>query len=265
MKGGTLSYIHQDSLSSTSVTSDVSVSLVGSIKYFPFGDCRNSTGAISTDKLFTGQRLDSTGLYYYGARYYDASIGRFISPDTIVPSPANPQSLNRYSYCLNNPLKYVDPSGHNIDPENDEAMQAYLEFIRDGGADIAQMMNESETMFHLAFYNNSLLIMTDEQLAGLTMLRNGLSGLNQIGFFEGIGATWATIGYWPGIEVKGNNIYNSKIEHPGGSRYFDMHLGKYKSIDAYFHMNSDIGLLKELDGQEIPGMVVRYVKMAQNL
>jgi hypothetical protein len=45
------------------------------------------------------------------ARYYDPTIGRFISPDTIVPAPANPQSLNRYSYCLNNPLKYVDPSG----------------------------------------------------------------------------------------------------------------------------------------------------------
>jgi len=46
------------------------------------------------------------------ARYYDATIGRFISPDTIVPNPANPQSLNRYSYCLNNPLKYIDPTGH---------------------------------------------------------------------------------------------------------------------------------------------------------
>jgi hypothetical protein len=38
-------------------------------------------------------------------------MGRFISPDTIVPEPTNPQSFNRYSYCLNNPLKYIDPSG----------------------------------------------------------------------------------------------------------------------------------------------------------
>jgi RHS repeat-associated protein len=70
---------------------------------------------VPTDKKFTGQRLDNTGLYYYGARYYDASIGRFISPDTIISNPANPQSYNRYSYCLNNPLKYRDPSGHRID------------------------------------------------------------------------------------------------------------------------------------------------------
>jgi hypothetical protein len=41
-------------------------------------------------------------------------MGRFISADTIIPDPANPQSLNRYSYCLNNPLKYIDPSGHKV-------------------------------------------------------------------------------------------------------------------------------------------------------
>jgi RHS repeat-associated protein len=69
---------------------------------------------VPTDKKFTGQRLDSTGLYYYNARYYDPQIGRFISPDTIIPNPANPQSFNRYNYCLNNPLKYVDPSGRKV-------------------------------------------------------------------------------------------------------------------------------------------------------
>ncbi len=49
------------------------------------------------------------------ARYYDATIGRFISPDIFVTDPTNPQSWNRYSYCLNNPLKYIDPSGHDPD------------------------------------------------------------------------------------------------------------------------------------------------------
>ncbi len=69
---------------------------------------------MTIDKLFTGQRLDGTGLYFYGARYYDPLIGRFISPDTMVPDPASPQSFNRYSYCLNNPLKYTDPSGQTV-------------------------------------------------------------------------------------------------------------------------------------------------------
>ncbi len=48
---------------------------------FPFGVCRNSTGDPGTDKLFTGQRLDGTGLYFYNTRYNDPVIGRFISAD----------------------------------------------------------------------------------------------------------------------------------------------------------------------------------------
>ena len=49
---------------------------------------------------------------YYGARYYDPALGMFLSPDTLVPEPGNPQSLNRYSYVLNNALRYTDPTGH---------------------------------------------------------------------------------------------------------------------------------------------------------
>ncbi len=77
----------------------------------PFGETRSSTGTTPTDKLFTGQRLDGTGLYFYNARYYDPKIGRFISPDSVVPNFVNPQSFNRYSYVLNNPLRYNDPTG----------------------------------------------------------------------------------------------------------------------------------------------------------
>lgn len=46
------------------------------------------------------------------ARWYDPAIGRFISPDTIVPNPTNPQSFNRYSYVDNNPVNFSDPTGH---------------------------------------------------------------------------------------------------------------------------------------------------------
>jgi len=62
---------------------------------------------------FTGKKLDDeTGLYYFGARYYDPLLGRFITPDTIVQNPSDPQTLNRYSYCGNNPINRVDPTGH---------------------------------------------------------------------------------------------------------------------------------------------------------
>ena len=66
---------------------------------------------------FTGHRHNNTetndlGLIYMNARYYMPEIGRFISADTIVPEPANPQSYNRYSYSFNNPVNYTDPTGH---------------------------------------------------------------------------------------------------------------------------------------------------------
>ncbi|MEM7033388.1 MAG: RHS repeat-associated core domain-containing protein [Chloroflexota bacterium] len=78
----------------------------------PFGASQWSSGVDQSDYDFTGQRLDSFKLLDYNARFYEPAIGRFISADTIVPDPADPQSLNRYSYVYNNPLKYTDPSGH---------------------------------------------------------------------------------------------------------------------------------------------------------
>jgi len=110
--GTNLRYIHQDNLGSTSVVTNSSGAQLGYRRYYPYGSTRDYLDPLDTDKKFTGQRLDGTGLYYYGARYYDPTIGRFISADTIVPNPVNPQALNRYSYCLNNPLKYIDPTGH---------------------------------------------------------------------------------------------------------------------------------------------------------
>jgi len=65
--------------------------------------------------IFTGKELDETGLYYFGARYYDKSLGRWIVPDPeSMPSDLNlrdPQTLNPYVYCRNNPLRLLDPDG----------------------------------------------------------------------------------------------------------------------------------------------------------
>ncbi|MBI5877545.1 MAG: RHS repeat-associated core domain-containing protein [Chloroflexi bacterium] len=66
-----------------------------------------------TDVGYTGQRADaSTGLMFYGARYYDSALARFVSADTIVPGAGNPQARNRYVYGLNSPVRFTDPTGH---------------------------------------------------------------------------------------------------------------------------------------------------------
>ncbi|MEZ4616309.1 MAG: RHS repeat-associated core domain-containing protein [Caldilineaceae bacterium] len=49
-------------------------------------------------------------MYYYGARWYDPALGRFVQPDTIVPDPGEAKAFDRYAYVLNNPLRYVDPT-----------------------------------------------------------------------------------------------------------------------------------------------------------
>jgi RHS repeat-associated protein len=119
-------YNHGDHLNSSSVITDKNGVVQEATTYKPFGEMRTHTptGVLRSNYKFTDQELDpETGLYYYGARYYDPTIGRFISPDTIVPDYSDPQSLNRYSYVRNNPLGYIDPDGHE---DYDAGMVVYI-------------------------------------------------------------------------------------------------------------------------------------------
>jgi RHS repeat-associated protein len=104
------------------------------------------------EPLFTGKERDSeTGLDYFGARYFSAAQGRFTSPDEFTggivdpftgqqvgqPGPlpyadiTDPQTLNKYAYVRNNPLRYIDPDGHEgVDTLLDTAIQEIDEVVR---------------------------------------------------------------------------------------------------------------------------------------
>jgi RHS repeat-associated protein len=109
-------YYHPDYLGSSSVMTDrTGTNAVQHYEYSAFGQSRftGNTNAFKLTKRYTGQALDEdTGLYFYNFRYYDPNLGRFTQPDDIIPDLANPQSYNRYSYCVNNPLRFTDPNGH---------------------------------------------------------------------------------------------------------------------------------------------------------
>ncbi|MGH2543334.1 MAG: RHS repeat-associated core domain-containing protein, partial [Ardenticatenaceae bacterium] len=106
-------YLLGDHLGSTAVSVNSSGAELAELRYKPWGEPRYEGGSTPTRRRFTGQTLDfETGLYYYGARYYDPALGRFYQPDSIVPEPGDPQSLNRFAYAFNNPLRYTDPTGH---------------------------------------------------------------------------------------------------------------------------------------------------------
>jgi RHS repeat-associated protein len=85
--------------------------------YYPYGGNRGTAFSTLTTKRFTGQYHEQDlpggeGLSYYNARWYDAQLGRFVSADTLVPDPGDPQALNRLAYTRGNPLRFVDPTGH---------------------------------------------------------------------------------------------------------------------------------------------------------
>ncbi len=122
IKNGTPYYFHKDHLGSSSVMSDAAGNSVETTQYLPYGHERSHTGTNEADYMFTDQEKDKeTKLYNYDAGLYDPVIGQFIMADTIVPDLFNPQSLNRYAYCLNNPLIYTDPTGHDFISLNDQS------------------------------------------------------------------------------------------------------------------------------------------------
>jgi len=82
-------------------------------RYKAWGETRYTWGTTPTTYRYTGQRQEEgLGLYHMGARWYDPALSRWLSADTLVPEAGEPQSFNRYSYVLGNPLRYIDPTGH---------------------------------------------------------------------------------------------------------------------------------------------------------
>ncbi|GAP16062.1 protein containg RHS repeat-associated core domain [Longilinea arvoryzae] len=162
---GEVYYLLSDHLGSTTVTLNVDGSVKSEIRYDAWGKTRDNSGITPTERRYTGQIEEAgAGLYFYNTRWYDPSLGRFISPDSIVPNigegdnpnavgylanannsaltvafhenqfleqlnrenkyllenqngrmpsvPNNPLAFDRYAYSLNNPIRYVDPTGH---------------------------------------------------------------------------------------------------------------------------------------------------------
>jgi RHS repeat-associated protein len=109
-----------DPLGSRRAQTDYAGVLEQTCQSLPYGD-GETCFPTPTENLFTGKERDAeSGLDYFGARYLSSSMGRFMSPDwsatpAAIPfaDPADPQSLNQYSYVKNNPLNRTDPNGHN--------------------------------------------------------------------------------------------------------------------------------------------------------
>jgi RHS repeat-associated protein len=107
-----LAFYHSDHLGSSNLITDKDGNQVGLTEFTPYGSISKQTGSYDPKYKFTGKELDSsTELYFYGARYYDPELGRFITADPTIQKPYDPQDLNRYTYCRNNPINLIDPTG----------------------------------------------------------------------------------------------------------------------------------------------------------
>ena len=125
-------YYHQDGLNNILAVTDASGNVKNTYAYDDFGEviCKNET--VSNSILFTGELVDESGLTYLRARFYDPTLGRFLTRDTYAGNIENPRSLNLYTYCENDPVNFLDPLGEakygssvkrNAATENDRKLQ----------------------------------------------------------------------------------------------------------------------------------------------
>lgn len=112
-------FFHVNAVGSATAAFNEAGNLCWKQHYTPYGEQTSNVdadpipgcGLIGKDRGFTGHTQDESGLTYMQQRYYDASIGRFLSVDPKGVEVHDPRSYNRYSYAANNPYKYVDPDG----------------------------------------------------------------------------------------------------------------------------------------------------------
>jgi RHS repeat-associated protein len=113
---GSFSYLVADGLGSANAVLNGSGGVTANVLYAPYGSARYTSGIVPTDRGFTGQIADATsGLDYYGARYYDSVAGQFASADTMLPGGGfDVWGLSRYAYVEGNPVIHTDPTGHRL-------------------------------------------------------------------------------------------------------------------------------------------------------
>ncbi|WP_213610246.1 glycohydrolase toxin TNT-related protein [Pseudoalteromonas sp.] len=126
-EGATIRYTHRDRLGSARVFTDHNGQVEAERNFDPFGKPRLASGGLKsfgnsklddladakTNRGFTDhEHLDSVELIHMNGLVYDYNLGRFMSVDPLIQSPTNSQSINPYSYIMNNPLSGADPTGY---------------------------------------------------------------------------------------------------------------------------------------------------------
>lgn len=132
-------YLHDNLLGSPLNATDATGTSLWQQEYQPYGTELNDNPAIESSHIgFTGKPHDKdTGLSYYGARYYNPQLGRFMSPDSRQMVDTMPITFNKYDYANNNPYTYKDPDGNFVEAVIGLVLGAYSGYETGGIAGAA--------------------------------------------------------------------------------------------------------------------------------
>ncbi|MFM1652569.1 RHS repeat-associated core domain-containing protein [Brevibacillus sp. B_LB10_24] len=223
---------HGDVVAITDANGDT----LNSYEYDSWGNIVSQQEAMSNPFKYTGEMYDNESkLYYLRARYYDPSMGRFISEDTYKGQVEYPLSLNRYTYTHNNPLNNVDPSGHYCMSSDNKWAHAG---DCNGGGDRVQ-----------AYWDQGFNHLDDSEAVGLPLIENGVL----VGYLGVEGSTQRKeLSSWDRI------FYKTQLMDRLGMLSIPA-AGGLKNIGAKTTTNNVVYLSRNADD------VVQYVGITNNL
>ena len=245
-------FVHKDNMASWNLIIDEDGNIVQKMSFDAWGNARNYddwnidySDSPLFDRGYTGhEHLWEFGLVNMNGRFYDPMMSMMLSPDNNIQLPHFSQNFNRYSYCLNNPLKYKDPTGESVES---------LVFGIVGGAvnvllnaDAIDSFGEFGLLFGAGFVRGFLTEYTLGQSwflqVGLRTIMGGLtSGVNQM-VSVGDGSFKFSGDDWNSIKTSAQYGLGSSLVHGFMDSYFECPSDAYfgdKMMDAYY--NEELG------------------------
>ncbi len=261
-------FYHGDHLGSSSFITDDAGAVYQHLEYFPYGETWVEDGGSGQMPMyrFTGKELDpETGLYYYGARYYDPVLSRWISTDPIdrFNAQSPPLGLNLYQYGLNNPVRLIDPTGReesgSIFTKLADWYHAQTEkfgkwvgekFAQARGAaqesqisQIEQATGEASTEVRQAEAGLMEKVTPEQEKGATEAAQTVIEAATAKGLGKALGAAGALVGQ---IESKGINITGKRLTHVLERHTVGGALSKGKSL---FNAGEDVtGLIRAGEG-----------------
>ena len=205
-------FVYTDPAGTPMAMTNADGAIVWNAEYKPFGEIYQVVApGFENNRMFVSKELDAeSGLYYFGARYMEARIGRFISPDPMGSAKPllNPQGLNPYAYSANNPYRYVDPDG-----------RAFLELKNSGDYSQARQqfvenyLSWAPTWLQEAIYPSTPSSIVDIGIGPMPLMAPGASAARIV--YRGLAAGENPVA---GIVARAPEATNSVVSHVAGER-----------------------------------------------